>query len=202
MACVTGDFKAAWALVSDLKKLDKSGSRRELNNAVAETSLKLIEEGFAYSRDPDGNAWEPLKFRSGKPLAHTGELANSFQKGSVGAHDFEIISDWEHIETHQDGKVINGPGVFPVYNGMAQKSVTSLSGRPMKYSSANSIAATRAARAFASGNVEWVGYNQVEVPARPMVPEDTQNADGFPPRWEQKYEQTIEKFLFRILKYD
>lgn len=190
---ITGDFAAAKSLISDLMKLSRS--RTEVSDLVAEETLHLIRKGFRDSEDPEGNSWEPLKFRDGKPLVHTGELANSFSKYGVSRRGFKIRSSFEHVETHQDSMTIKGPGAFPVFDGMAQKSVTDLAGFPVRKNSTRSIAASRRGRALAAGNVTWLPYHVVTVPQRQMVPET-----DLPEKWERSYERVISRYLSTRMK--
>lgn len=191
---VTGDFAAAKELSAAIKRLGSSG-RMEINDRLADASLDLIQQGFQRSRDPEGKSWEALKFRSGKPLIHTGGLANSFDKAGVSRRGFKIRSSWEFVETHQDGKEIEGPGSFPVFGPGGQKSLTDLGGAPVRVNPIGSIAAFRQARAIAHGRKTWISYNRVSIPQRQMVPEGE-----LPELWLQVYERIVGQYLSAKLK--
>ena len=48
--------------------------RTKALRVIANEVMENTKAGFLEGRDPDGNAWPPLKYREGKPLLLTGSL--------------------------------------------------------------------------------------------------------------------------------
>jgi phage gpG-like protein len=113
---VTGPTKQAQRLANSIQHLGSGKGKTEINARASEVVYSLVQDNFQNSTDPDGNAWEPLKFREGDPLVDTGGLRDSIDVTSVTSDSFEMGTDWEYAHVHQDGMTITGPGSFPGYD--------------------------------------------------------------------------------------
>lgn len=101
-----GDRKLR-VLLNRLGKVADKSFARNLNKVLSEEALTQVAFGFRRSRDPYGEAWEPLKYdrpRGGnKPLVDTGRMRNSFSAVNVDADGFEIGTNVEYMTHHQYG---------------------------------------------------------------------------------------------------
>lgn len=68
---------------------------------------KRVMMGFRASMNPYGEAWEPLKHRSGKPLIDTGRLRSSFH-GRPTDDGFSIGTNVQYAVFHQEGAHVKG----------------------------------------------------------------------------------------------
>lgn len=70
------------------------------DDAIAKTRAILAESVrrcFATSTDPDGNAWAPLKWRTGKPLILTGYLLFSAEAAAT-----DLAPSWNGLAVTMD----------------------------------------------------------------------------------------------------
>lgn len=84
-----------------IKFKDLSPAMRELGHEFSE----LSRLSFAESRSPNGQPWQPLRFRAGQPLLDTGKLRNSI---ASRAHkvSVEIGTSERYAGVHQRGATI------------------------------------------------------------------------------------------------
>lgn len=78
----------------------------ELMHAIGEQTLTLIGMGFRTSTAPDGTPWAPLVCRSGKALADTGVMRNSWHISAIGSDSVTVATGVHYANTHQYGATI------------------------------------------------------------------------------------------------
>lgn len=104
MAGVTGDFGKLSALIRQIETLPEI--KREVLAVLAEDARTRVDEGFAASRSPDGEAWRPLararRRGAGRPLLDTGRLRASITY-QVTANGFLLKTTLVYAATHQYG---------------------------------------------------------------------------------------------------
>lgn len=77
----------------------------ELMDEIGMDVAEMVRLQFRDSRSPYGQAWAPLKFRSGKPLLDTGRLRNSITH-RASRSSVEIGTNFPYAPTHQYGATI------------------------------------------------------------------------------------------------
>ena len=73
--------------------------------SIGSEAALLVQEGFDNSRDPYGQAWEPVK-RGGNPLYETGDNMRSSIKYEVGTNAVDVGLTFPYAGVHQDGATI------------------------------------------------------------------------------------------------
>lgn len=72
--------------------------------SIGRSWLADVQLGFRSSRDPYGNAWQPVK-RGGKPLLRSSILRNSYSF-KVAADELTLGTNIQYAPTHQFGATI------------------------------------------------------------------------------------------------
>lgn len=98
MAVVT----SSQAIGRHLLYLASDAFKGKLTRALMQEAIEQIDAGFASSRDPYGQRWQPLKVRRGQPLRDTGRLQRSFS-GSSDPNGFKVGTDVVYANVHQFG---------------------------------------------------------------------------------------------------
>lgn len=177
-----GDDKALDDLRRQMMRAVSGRTMASMQRKLQHGAMKEIDAGFVGSKAPDDEPWEPLKVRDGMPLVDSGKLWRGFQKGSVSGKSFEIMNTTDYAATHQDGAHLKGPGVFPVYSGSKFRQRKRKPNKLLPSVKDNGV-------------LTWIHYNEVDIPARQMVPE------GFlPKRWKDRFELIIAAHLEAIFK--
>jgi phage gpG-like protein len=96
--------------VSGLVGLD---FRVELAQVLAAAALTEVSNEFRESRDPYGEAWLPLAFRSGQPLLDTGRMRASVYSTRVGVDGFTIRISANYAVYHQYGARVRPGKIGP-----------------------------------------------------------------------------------------
>jgi len=76
--------------------------KAELMQACADEALSIVQLEFRRSQDPNGNSWEPLKYRDGKILVKTAIMRNSFTSQAT-EHGFQVGNNVPYTNTHNEG---------------------------------------------------------------------------------------------------
>lgn len=95
-----GDF-AKLAMLIDKLRTFGDDVKRETAVVLRLELLDLVQQGFRDDVDPYGEAWEPLKHRSGDILENSRIMANSFNVQPVWP--LVITNNVEYVNFHQDG---------------------------------------------------------------------------------------------------
>ena len=74
----------------------------ELGNDIGKAALQLIDQEFNGSYSPYKAAWEPLKYRVGKPLIKTGALKAGFSF-TVSGNEIIVKNDVPYAVYHDLG---------------------------------------------------------------------------------------------------
>ena len=105
------------------EKLD-SEVKKDIMRKVATAMQNKVKYRFHKGVDPEGNAWNPLKGRDGKPLRDTGRLLNSLTTSSDD-NTSKVGTNTKYARIHNDGGVIkarNGKYLrFKTDNGWVTK---------------------------------------------------------------------------------
>lgn len=101
---VTGDFSQLAAIQRKVDLIQKEGAKRVAKQVGLEAKA-LVAEGFARGVSPSGQAWAPLKVRSGQPLRDSGRLASSITLEPTGL-GFRLTSNVAYADVHQYGATI------------------------------------------------------------------------------------------------
>ena len=72
---------------------------------MAATAVELLGDEFDKSRDPYGNAWQPLKYRKGKPLLKTARMARS-RTAQASGPNVKVTITAGYAKYHQDGATV------------------------------------------------------------------------------------------------
>lgn len=165
-----GDFGKLAALQRKVKRLATSDTRVRLANVMGAAALTEVQLGFRESRDPYGNAWEPLRLRAGgKPLLDTGRLRSSFSYQARVA-GFTIGTNFIGAKVHQYGAVIEPKQAkWLRYQGK-------IHGRSRR-------------------TTGWIFSKRSVIPRRQMVPEGRLG-----PIWSQALNETAKRFMSRIMR--
>jgi phage virion morphogenesis protein len=91
------------ALLAQLK--ERTSDTQPAMAAIGRFLVSKIQMGFRTSRDPWGNAWAALKFRSGQPLRDTGRLRNSIHYAAT-PQEVTVGTNVSYAAVHQFGAVI------------------------------------------------------------------------------------------------
>ncbi len=181
---VKGDFGELKKLISNLRYIASNPGKTALNSVVAEQALKAVDRGFREQKDPYGNAWAPLKFRTGLILQDKGALRGSFSS-TAHADGFDISNSQPYAGTQNYGLVRLGRVVFPIPDEQAGKSFVS------KGMGINRRSGGRALQRKAEGKRKWVvAPNGVTIPPRVMVPEGM-----LPDEWAKAFAKGIDSFM-------
>jgi len=134
-------------------------------NKIGDDFEARVDQCFADSRDPYGNAWEELKVRDGQPLIDTSRLRNSYSH-SVGPLSLRLGTNVEYAAVHQFGHT---------FTRYAQSRLNYFK---VDMQTGKSRFAKRSKANFA----QWseVGEHGVTIPARPFFPDKR-----LPPDWER-----------------
>lgn len=90
--------------IGRLDRLAQSDWRRSVAVSVADTGLRLINDGFENETNPYGERWEPLKRpRPGKILHKTGTLQGSFIAPAIAPDRVVIVSTTDYGQYQQYG---------------------------------------------------------------------------------------------------
>ena len=84
---------------------ERTSDTRPAMAAIGRYLLSRIQMGFRTGKDPWGDAWKPLKFRSGQPLRDTGRLRNSISYQAT-ADEVTVGTNVKYAAVHQFGAVI------------------------------------------------------------------------------------------------
>lgn len=110
---LTGDFAALAALIKRLERLP-ADVKRESAKALRLELLSLVAEGFRTDTDPYGEAWAPLKHRTGDTLELSRIMANTF----TVAPEWPLVirNNVPYVNFHQDGtkKTLADGGERPI----------------------------------------------------------------------------------------
>jgi phage gpG-like protein len=126
---VRGDFGKLRKVQLQVDGLRKPAFRAGLSKALAAEAIELVDDGFATSTDPNGQAWDPQHSRpGGQTLRDTARLQRSFTV-SINTSGFSIGSNVRYAKSHQDGITIrakNAPYLRFRMNGkwVSRKEVT------------------------------------------------------------------------------
>lgn len=101
---VTGDYAALARLSKRLQRLGSEGTLRIAAQVAQETRL-LAAETFQRGVSPDGQAWAPLRVRSGQPLRDSGRLATSLTVTYAGL-TFTVGTNVGYAGVHQYGATV------------------------------------------------------------------------------------------------
>lgn len=154
------------------KLSDPAAFNRIASDAFAAESLKLIDDGFAKSRDPYGKRWKGLTSRTGMPLLDTGRMRSAFNaRVTASGYVIDVLVrnndpkyDANIVATHQYGATIR-----PKY---AKHLRFAVRGAPTKSNK--------------RGKKSWVVTDKAVIPQRIMVPE--QQFGGWGPVWTKALE--------------
>lgn len=130
---------SAGALLGKFQKISTSGMQ-SVSRALSEHTLSLVKRTANAGTDPYGNAWAPLKMRSGRPLRNSSALLNSLALLGQSPSSFTIGTSLIYASVHQRGATI----------------------RPKT--------AKRHARRTGGRKGGWVFAKEVTIPARPFLP--------------------------------
>ena len=171
----TAEFKSQ-AVTKALNELQKKVSNRKpAHRAITRRLVTRVQRNFKSSSDPWGNAWEPLKLRSGQPLRDTGRLQRSIPASSTSDDDSSTIgTNVRYGLTHQEGRTIKAQPGSPGSNFVGQRK-----GSPFLR--------------FKAGG-RFFSLKQVTVPARPFLPIRNGQAD-LPAEWETSVLDAIQQHL-------
>lgn len=129
-------------------------------DAFANVLVNRIKLGFRGAKSPRGNAWKPLKFRTGAPLRNTGNLLGSIVAkrdgdGVLVGTNLRLPNNGNSLgAVHQFGMtILPKKGKYLVFPGMNGKGL--------------------------------VFAKKVVIPARPFMPLDAAGAVALPPAWEK-----------------
>ncbi|TAL29014.1 MAG: hypothetical protein EPN98_21465 [Phenylobacterium sp.] len=99
---LSGDFSKLDLLRRRVESVTRAGMVQDLAAVMGVAAMKQVADSFRQSRDPYGNAWEPLKHRDGKPLLDTGRMAASVNSAVVD-RGFRISIPVKYAPAHQYG---------------------------------------------------------------------------------------------------
>ena len=111
---VTGDFAALAAIQRKLETIGREGAKRVAKQVALEAKA-LTAEGFTRGVAPSGQAWAPLKTRSGQPLRDSGRLASSITLEQT-ALGFTLSTSVAYADVHQRGATITAKKAKSLYS--------------------------------------------------------------------------------------
>lgn len=85
--------------------LDSAQSLEPLHARIGAAILSQVQLGFRAGRAPTGEAWAPLKSRSGQPLRDTGRLRNSIIP-KADSEGVTVGTNVSYAAVHQFGATI------------------------------------------------------------------------------------------------
>jgi hypothetical protein len=170
---VTGDYGKLGKWSAAFSRLGAPKHLYRLNLDLAHETKRLIDQGFAKRRAPNGKKWA-RRSRS-NPGTHpilekTGRLRKSWLVKSVNQHKFTVASMSKIAAYHQDG--VRGGKII----------------RPKR--------ASHLAFAVKGGMVFAKKVKQGRIPRRPMVPD----GGRLPVKWRFKYAQKAAGAFLKALK--
>ena len=65
-----------------------------------------MRKRFDTGTDMNGNAWEKLKYRQGKPLRDTGALMGSLGTAEISGNKISVFSNLKYARLHDQGGII------------------------------------------------------------------------------------------------
>lgn len=172
----TGDFAGLQRKINQLSQPDKALAA--VAEAMADESLKLINEGFETETDPYGQKWAPLVLRSGKILQDRGGMAASWHRKSASKLGFRVRNGKQYAVYHQGGTGIYGP---------KKQRIKPTSGKALAFGfqSATQVFGRGGKRLKTPKRVmsKVVVRSVAGAPARKMVPDE---GKPIPVRWKQR----------------
>lgn len=110
LMAVRGDMKGLHDLERKLASIASGQARAEAIQVCAEAAMKVLDDEFRAGKDPYGNAWAPLKMRTGKPLLDTGMNLLGSLHPEVTSSGFTITTNFKGAAVHQYGATIRPTG--------------------------------------------------------------------------------------------
>lgn len=109
---MTGDFEKLRAFVK--RASDVGRAQYLIAKAVRDEALTQVQLGFRAERDPNGQPWAPLKYRTGRILSLTARLRRSFNArvtGSGSGVRVSVGTNVKYAKFHQYGTRTKRGGV-------------------------------------------------------------------------------------------
>lgn len=132
-----------------------------------------VKIGFRRGQEPGGASWARLKYRSGRPLLDTRQLANSFTS-KVSGDEVKIGTNVCYAPVHQYGATIKAP----VAAGKSSLCGYVTKGSPyLRFRVGGTVS-----------KPEYAHAKRVDIPARPFVPEN-----GLSSEWAEDVVDNIER---------
>lgn len=101
-----GDFDRLERLVARAGRIASPAFRRQMLGDMAKEVNRQIGIGFDRGQDPNGNAWQPLRFGSRSPLVKSGKLKRKAQNALPTIDGVMVQVDLVYAATHQYGATI------------------------------------------------------------------------------------------------
>lgn len=99
---ISGDFDALRGLRARMELAQVRQIMTQAAQRMGGTAMKLLADEFRGSKDPYGNSWRPLAWRSGKPLLDTGRMRSAVAVQPSGT-SISITIGANYAAYHQQG---------------------------------------------------------------------------------------------------
>lgn len=166
---VTGKFSELRRLIRLVGAMANPSWRAGLSNVAAEAAREELARSFAEGVDPWDRPWKPSMravLEGGQTLSDTGRLRRSFTH-RAWPDGFAIGTNVLYAATHQYGATITPKRAkalrFRLPGGRGKRK---------------------------GGKGRWVTVKQVQIPARPFIPEPKLS-----PRWKNSIERAIRGYI-------